>query len=108
MVPPRDIISGRLLSYSLVLGYPHTVTGQVCPLFELDSLHESSREVKSELTYATSTYRSGLTPGEMAWDANMTKKDSFQRLPKYAYFGVGAYLTKSETTRSRRRAHVHT
>ena len=108
MVPPRDIISGRLLSYSLVLGYPHTVTGQVCPLFELDSLHESSREVKSELTYATSTYRSGLPPEEMAWDDNVIKKHSFQRLPKYAHFGVGAYLTKSVIARSRPRAHVHT
>ena len=106
MVLPRDVISGVLLSYSLVLGYPHTVTGQVCPLFELDSLHEFSREVKSELTGATSTYRSGLTPEEMAWDDSVTKKDSFQRLPKYAYFGVGAYLTKSVTTRSRPRARV--
>ena len=106
MVPPRDVISERLLSYSLVLGYPHTVTGQVCPLFELDSLHQSCREVKSELTYATSTYRSGLTPGETAWDDNVTKKDSFQRLPKYAYFGVGAYLTKSVTTRSQPLARV--
>ena len=106
VVPPRDIVSGRLLSYSLVLGYPHTVTGQVCPLFELDSLHECSREVKSELTGATSTYRSGLTPEEMAWDYRLVKKVSFQRLPKYAYFGVGAYLTKSVTTRSRPLARV--
>ena len=80
----------------------------MCPLFELDSLHESSQEVKSELTGATSTYRSGLTPGEMAWDDNVIKKDSFQRLPKYAYFGVGAYLTKSVITRSRPRARVRT
>ena len=108
VVPPRDIVSGRLLSYSLVLGFPHTVTGQVCPLFELDSLHESSQEVKSELTGAISTYRSGLTPEEMAWDDNVLKKHSFQRLPKYAYFGVWADLTKSVTTRSRPRERVRT